>query len=352
MKSFPRWHLVLLIMGLLLVAGAAFAYFTYRSIYGPNFTWSASRESEYLYIPTGASFETVVDSLRPHLKNPESFVWVARKKNYPTLVRAGRFRLKSGWSNNALINRLRSGEQAPLDITLNQISSLSELAGIFGRHLEADSLAYLRYFQTEGHWQGTGWSRQEAAAVFLPNTYRFFWNTDPKGVLERMVGEAELFWAQRRDAAEALGMTPLEVVTLASIVEAETAQADEMPTVAGLYLNRLRQGIKLQADPTVIYGIQEEQRQQGIAEPKAIKRVLFRHLRHPSPYNTYRHSGLPPGPIRFPSVQAIEATLNYRKHNFIFMAADPERPGYHSFARNLQEHNRNRAKYIQWLNGQ
>ena len=329
---------------LLLAAGAFFAYRAYQKVYGPNLTWP---EGQYLFVKTGSTFQTVTDSLRPYLKNEAAFEWVAQKKNYPKQVKPGRYALEDGMSNNALLNKLRSGDQEPLNLVIFGLKNLADLSGFLGKNLEYDSLEYFQAYTSENFLRPFDLQEEEVLGQFLPNTYEFYWNASPKYTLERMQRESGRYWQNHQKQLDQLELTPHEVVTLASIVESETVQPDEMPTVAGLYLNRLERGIKLQSDPTVIYGIRKDKPNSPI-----IKRVLFKHLRYQSEYNTYLHAGLPPGPIKLPSLTAIEAVLHAEDHNFIFMVADPKRPGYHSFATNLRQHNINRAKYIQWVRTQ
>jgi UPF0755 protein len=336
---------VLVVLVIILGAGAFFALSTYRKIFSANLQWPAHKN--FFYLPTGSTFSAVKDSLAPYLSNVESFAWVARKKNYQGRVKPGRYILEDGMSNNALINKLRSGNQAPLNLIVYGLRDLGELSAFLGNNLEYDSAAYYQAYTSTNFLDSFNLKQEEVLGQFIPNTYEFYWNSSPAYTLDRMQKEAARFWRQYRDELENLGLSAHEVITLASIVESETAQPDEMPMVARLYLNRLERGIKLQSDPTVIFAIKQDN-----PGSKKIKRVLFKHLKHKSPYNTYQNKGLPPGPIKLPSVQAIRAVLEPSQHTYIFMVADPERPGYHNFAKTLREHNQNRAKYIQWVRRQ
>ena len=330
----------------ILIAGLVVGYLYWKRVLDIN-TQMKRNETRVLYIPTGATYQDVLDSLRAgeFLKNYQTFNWVAEKKNYPQLVKAGRYELRGHLTNNQLVNKLRAGDQQALHLTLNNISGIYELAGVLGEKLEPDSLSFLNLFRSEEALSAFGVNPNTLTAYFLPNTYEVWWNTSPAAFLKRMRREFDQFWTDQRKAqAEKMNLTPIEVVTLASIVESETVQPSEQPTVAGLYINRLRRNMRLQSDPTVIYAIRLDNPQ------VQIRRVLNRHLRYESPYNTYLNAGLPPGPIKIPELATVDAVLNYEKHNYIFMAADPERPGFHNFASNLRQHNINARKYRNWAN--
>ncbi len=330
----------------ILLAGLTVGYLYWKRVLAVN-TNMKRNETRVLFIPTGATFEEVVDSLNSGdiVKNLKTFRWVADKKNYPELVKAGRYELRGHMTNNELVNQLRAGDQQALHVTLNNISGIYQLAGVLGDKLEPDSLSFLNLFKSEESLSAFGVDPYTLTAYFLPNTYEVWWNTSPAAFLKRMRREFDEFWTEeRRLKAAELGLTPIEVVTLASIVESETVKKDEQPRVAGLYLNRLKKNMRLQSDPTVIYAIKLDQPQ------VQIKRVLNRHLTYDSKFNTYKYAGLPPGPIRIPELTAIDAVLNHENHSFIFMAADPSRPGYHNFATNLRQHNINARKYQNWAN--
>jgi len=328
---------------ILLILFAIFGFEYYQRIFNKNV--ELSQDAVYIHIPAGSSGLQLLDSLKPYLKDSASFVWVAKRKSYWTKIKGGRYEIENNWSNSQLINRLRSGKQAPINIILNNIKYKADLAKFFGEQLEAPTDSFLELFNSVRRLAKYGLEPKTVLSVFRPNTYQFYWNTSAQASLERMIKENSKFWAQRKDKLEQSGLSELEVVSLASIVESETAKNDEMPRVAGLYLNRLKQGIKLQSDPTVIYAIQQEY------PDTVIRRVFFRDLKYDSPYNTYIYLGLPPGPIRIPNAKAVDAVLNAEKHRYIFMCANPEKPGYHSFATNLSGHNRNRDRYIRWVRG-
>ena len=270
------------------------------------------------------------------LKNRSSFEWVARRKKYENKVRPGRYRIWEGMSNNELVNLLRSGKQVPVRVTFQNIRSREELAGKISRQIEADSLSLLKLLNDPNYLKQFGVNPLTSFVLFIPNTYEFYWNTTPKGFIARMAREKTKFWNKtRNEKCLNSGLSVSEVVTLASIIEKETIKDKEKPIIAGVYVNRLRKGWPLQADPTIIYAWNDY----------AIKRVLNCHLKINSRYNTYLHIGLPPGPICIPSISSIDAVLNFQHHDYFYFCAKDDLSGYHVFATTLAEHSRN-AKNI------
>lgn len=270
-----------------------------------------------------------------------SFEWLAEKKNYRNHIRPGRYRIQDGMSNNQLINMLRSGKQEPVRLTFHNLRTLSQLAGIAGSQLEADSLQIMKLLNDHTYLKGFGYNPQTIPAMFIPDTYEFFWNTGASGFIERMKKEHDRFWSRpRQNLLEKTGLSRIEVSILASIVEEETIKKDEYPVIAGVYINRLKRGMRLQADPTVKFANNNF----------SMNRVLKKHLEKDSPYNTYKYAGLPPGPIRLPSPAAIDGVLNFHAHQYLFFCAKDDFSGYHAFAKTLQEHNRNARRYQQALN--
>jgi len=244
-------------------------------------------------------------------------------------------------NNNELINMLRSGNQAPVNIVLHNIRTKPELASVVQEKLEADSLAVIRLLNNSSYLEDYGLDTETVRAIFIPNTYEFYWNTSAKQFFERMYQEYQKFWTEKKiEKAKKIDLSRLEVITLASIVEEETIKNDERPTIAGVYMNRLRKGMPLQADPTVRYALQDF----------TIKRILKKHLVIDSPYNTYKNKGLPPGPINMPSIPSINAVLHYEKHDYLFFCAKDDFSGYHAFAKTHAEHVRNARKYQKALN--
>ena len=317
-------------------------------LYNYFFTNNVAREGVF-YIRPEAPFTEVMDSLRSRqmLQKPAAFAKMASLKEYPENIKPGRYKLTRPMSNRALVNMLLSGRQEPVRVVLHNTATPQQLAGQLGRQLAPDSLAFLQMLNDGEFLRKHQLKPQHAWTIFLPNSYDFYWDTQPQAVFEKMKINYERFWNDdRRERAAEQNLRPREVLTLASIVERETIKADEMPTVAGLYLNRLEKDMKLQSDPTVIYGIRQSY------PDSVIKRVLYSHLRHASPYNTYINRGLPPAPIAIPSLRAIESVLKPQQHDYIFMVANPKKPGYHWFATTLREHNNNRQKYIRWIRRQ
>jgi UPF0755 protein len=338
--------LIAMIISIGVLIGIALVYFYYGVWKKPILT---DREDKELFIPTGATLKSLLDSVYtwPMRVDTSSFALLARTKDLDKRLKPGRYIISKNATINELINQLRSGNQAPVRVTFSHISSFQELAGKIAEYIEADSTSLLvEFFRTDRQWPD-GIAHTNQRGVFIPNTYEMYWNTSAEGFVERMIIEYHRFWTdERREKAAAQNLSPHEVIILASIVEKETVKQDEMPKVAGLYLNRLRKNWKLQSDPTVIFAKQQ-------VDPSFVpQRVLYSDLEYDSPYNTYKYFGLPPGPIGFPSTKALNAVLNPEIHNYFYMCANPDSPGYHSFARNDREHNTNKQKYIQWLQKQ
>jgi UPF0755 protein len=333
------------LLSLLLVFTLIAGYFAWRG-YQIAFANNVSMAVSYyeLFVAPKTTWEELKAELDSVLIRPEDFRLLAEWKDLPGNVKSGRYTIHHNLNNNTLVNRLRAGIQDPVLLTLNMARDLADVAGQAGKHLQADSLAFIKYLESEAVLSDFGLEPTDLPGIFLSNTYEFYWNTSPKDFVKRMLRESSRFWEKRATLLEQSGLSQAEVITLASIVESETAKADEMPKVAGLYLNRLEKGIKLQSDPTVIYA------HQLANKDTVIRRVWNKYLSIDSPYNTYKYAGLPPGPIRIPDPRSIDAVLKAEKHSYIFMCADPDRPGYHAFARTNRQHNVNRAKYQRWAN--
>ncbi len=310
----------------------------YLKVYDPNV-----KKTGILFISTGAELQNVADLLikGDFLKDSSSFRWVAARKSYANQVHPGAYRIKKGWGNNQLINLLRSGDQTPIKVTFNNIRLREELAGKLAHYLESDSLTFLAAFNNEKITEGLGLTKESFPMFIIPNTYEFYWNTSPLKFMERMKREYDLFWNDSRKKKSALlGLTPLQIVTIASIVQEETNKNDEKMRMAGVYINRLKRGWLLQADPTVKFALRNF----------GLKRVLTEFLSVDSPYNTYKYAGLPPGPINFPDSATVDAVLNAETHNFMYFCAKEDFSGYHNFAQSLAEHLRNAARYQNALN--
>ena len=260
------------------------------------------------------------------------FEWLAKRSQYDKNVHPGRYVLTDGMTNQQLINMLRMGYQTPVKVVFHNIRTVEQLAKRVSEQIEADSASIVKAIRQ---------SDTIDATYFIPNTYEFYWNIDADDFIERMIAEYKIFWnEQRLQKAKSKKLTQRQVSILASIVDKETTKTSEMPTIAGVYLNRLNKRWPLQADPTLIYAIGDYN----------IRRVLDVHKKIDSPYNTYKYAGLPPGPICIPSIAAIDAVLNAEKHHFYYFCAKEDMSGYHVFAKNIDEHNRNAEKYRKALN--
>lgn len=323
---------------LLLAAGYG-GYFYYSKWLAPNITRPGK-----LFIPTGAGYKQVMDSLRPFLKDEASFEWLAGQKKYGSRIKPGRYTLSKNESNSSLINRLRIGAQDEISIRIGNYSSIFELAGKVGPLLETDSAGLVQAITSAGF--ARSYDTASLIFFFFPDTYNFHWNTSGAAFVEKMKRQYDQYWTSERVAeARSRNMTPLQVTTLASIVQLESAKTDEQPRVAGLYLNRLKIDMKLDADPTVIYAMKKAE-----GFKRKIQRVYYKNLSIESPYNTYKYKGLPPSPICMPNKSAIDAVLHPAVHNYLYFVADPQKPGYHIYAATLKEQEENADKYRQWLN--
>ncbi|APG58965.1 endolytic transglycosylase MltG [Christiangramia salexigens] len=329
-----------------LIALGFFSYYVYENIFSSNTQFE--KNQEVVYIPTGADFKQVSDSLSPLLKDMWSFKIVAEKKGYVNNVRPGRYLLKKGMNNNELVNALRVGNK-PVKVIFNNQERLENLAGRIAEQIEADSLALLKSFKDPAFLSEHKFEERNALGMYIPNQYEFYWNTSAEEFRRRMLKEYNRFWNEDRlKKADKIGLKPSEVMSIAAIVQKETAKVDERPKVAGVYMNRLKNGWKLEADPTVIYAIKEKT---GNFDT-IIKRVLYKDLELDSPYNTYKYKQIPPGPISMPDISSIDAVLNYEDHNYFYFVADVENFGYHKFAKSLAQHNRNKREYVRWINRQ
>jgi UPF0755 protein len=299
-----------------------------------------------IFIATDASFEEVMEQLFPLLDDPLSFDRLSRIKRYGQNIRPGRYQITEGLNNIELINLLRSGNR-PMMLTFNNQERIEDLAGALAKQIEQDSLSlYKAFTDPEFFQQMDGVDRDNVLALFIANSYEVYWNTSPEALCQRMIKEYRAFWNETRMAkATALGLSALEVISLAAIVQKESVKVSERPRIAGVYMNRLAKGIMLQADPTVIYAKKYVENDFS----QVIRRVLYKDLTLDSPYNTYKYKGLPPGPIAMPDISSIEAVLSPEKHQFYYFVADPERPGYHQFSTNLKQHNQKRQAYVLWL---
>jgi len=275
------------------------------------------------------------------LNSASSFATAAGKMNLQTNLKPGRYRLKKGMTNRTLVNLIKSGNQEPVKLKFQNIRKKENFAAYLASNLEADSLSFISALDSSALISKYGFNQDNVYTMFIPNTYEMYWNISPVDFLDRMHKEYDKFWtSERKQKAASLNLTPPQVYTLASIVDAEALFDKEMPIIAGLYLNRLHKGILLQADPTVIFANNDF----------TVKRVTGKLLQVQSPYNTYKYAGLPPGPIMMPSINAIDAVLNRNENNYIYMCAKEDFSGYHNFAETKAEHEINAKKYREALN--
>ena len=318
------------------------AYDYYRTFYANNV--SDSRESDILKIYRSYSYEQMLDSLKSSgiLTDFRRFERAAGHMDLETGFKPGYYVFAPEMSNKDIVRMIANCWQKPVKVTIKgYIKSMEKFASILGTKFEADSASFAGVLTDRAVMQSYGFEEESFIGMFIPNTYEFYWTASPEEFVERMNREYIAFWTDERKAkAEAVGMTQKEVSTLAAIVISETKYVPEMPTIAGVYINRLRKGIPLQADPTILFALNQ----------KGIKRVLNKHLKVESPYNTYINRGLPPGPITMPSIESLDAVLNYQTHNYIYFCARGSFDGRHNFASTLSEHAANAKAYHRALN--
>ena len=342
-KKNGKWKRIFFFFILILVLLAAGAgYLMYSIILKPN-VWTPNNETVAITIPTGTDYETAKSILYSQglIINRKYFEWWAEKKNYSQLVKPGKYLINNGMSNNDLINLLRSGDQEPVQLIFNNVRDIPQVALNASGQIEADSASIVDLLTDSTYLSLHGLKKETASIILIPNTYEMYWNTSAEGFVKRMHEEYVKFWnGERTSTANDMNMSIAEVVTLASIVEKETNKDDEKPVIAGVYINRIKAGWRLQADPTVVYANGDYN----------IKRVLNVHKEVNSPYNTYRVSGLPPGPICIPSIASIDAVLNYDHNSYLFFCAKDDLSGYHAFAKTNRQHAKNAKKYQEALN--
>lgn len=329
-KSHSGLLFIILIIGVVVVV-----YFARNYLYiSKPIIKTADGKDVSLYIPTGSDYKYVKNELTSLnvLISKNAFDWLAKRSHYDENVHPGRYVLTDGMANNQLINMLRMGYQTPVKVVFNNMRTVEQLAGRISEQIEADSTSIIEEIYN---------NEEVDATTFIPNTYEFYWNTDAEDFVEKMISEHERFWNETRlNKAKSLKLSPKQVSILASIVDKETRKVSEMPRIAGVYINRLNRRWPLQADPTLVFAHGDYN----------IRRVLDVHKKIESPYNTYKYAGLPPGPICIPSIAAIDAVLNAEKHNYFYFCAKDDLSGYHVFASNINEHNRNAERYRKALN--
>lgn len=316
-----------------------------RQIFSANTKFT--EKEVYVYVPTNADYEDVKKIISPYIQNMNRFEMVANKRSYPENVKPGRFLFTKGMNSYELVKAMRIN--VPVKLAFNNQERLENFVGRIGSQIEADSLSLLTSFKDSIFLKENGFTEENVLTMFIPNTYEIYWNTSAEKFRDKMIKEYRNFWNKERvEKAKKQGLTPIEATILASIVHKESVKKDERPRIAGVYLNRMRLQMPLQADPTVIFAIKKKTNDFN----QVIKRVFFNDLTMASPYNTYINIGLPPGPIAMPDITALEAVLNPEKNNYIYFCASVDRFGYHEFAATLAEHNKNAKKYSDWINSQ
>lgn len=336
--------LAVVLIGLLFMCG--FAYYVYNNIFISNTAFN--NEEAHIYISTDATFSEVIEEIDPLLISIKTFINVAKRKSYDTNVKPGHYIIINGMNNNDIIIALRSNN-VPVSVKFNNQERIENLAGQISKQIETDSLSLLNAIREIEFLNKNGLNLETALSIYIPNTYEVYWNISAEGFRDRMLKESIKFWnPDRKQKASNIGLSAGQVMSLAAIVQKETANEDERQRVAGVYLNRIKRGMPLQADPTVIYAkkLMDDDFEQKI------KRVLYKDLKIDSPYNTYKNIGMPPGPITMPDISSIDAVLNYEKHSYLFFVADVNNFGYHKFAKTLAQHNRNRREYVRWISQQ
>lgn len=343
-----RKKIILIIIStllLLILFAGAWGYRTYQRMNLAAFSivfTETERPGVTLYIDKGGDYQSVLDQLKKEgIQDIAFFDRLSTYMKYPENLKSGKYTFDESISYLELIRLLRSGNQTPVALTFNNLRFKEDLTSRIGQQLMLSGDSLLTHLNDPLVCEPLGFDTATIIAMFIPNTYEIYWDTSTDKFIERMKKEYDRFWTQERLAkAEAIGLSPLEVSILASIVEEESAQLAEFPVIAGLYINRLKRGMLLQADPTVKFAVGDI----------TLTRVLNKHLEVDSPYNTYIYAGLPPGPIRIPTIQGIDAVLNHSRHNYLYMCAKEDFSGSHNFAVSLREHNLNARRYQQALN--
>ncbi len=329
-----------------LVVAAFFANYVYSAMFKANTAFN--NEQAYIYIPSNSSYNDVREQLLPLLKDIDKFDALAERKKYTSNIKAGRFVIKKGMNNNDIINSIRS-KNSPIKVSFNNQETIEKLSGRISSQLETDSISLYNAITDVAFLDKNGFTKASVLGMFIPNSYELFWNTSAEQFRDRMLKEYNRFWNSSRKAkAKSIGLTKDEVMTLASIVYEESKAKEEQPRIAGVYMNRIRIGMPLQADPTIRYAAYQLPKYKNTI----IRRVLNVHKAIDSPYNTYKYAGLPPSLIAMPDISAIDAVLNFEKHKYLYFAADAKRFGFHKFAKTLSQHNVNARAYQRYLSSQ
>lgn len=333
------WLKRILVIAAALVAGLL-VYVCYR-VFGPN--TKAFSDTKFFYIHTGSTYGDVLSGLEEQeiIRSRKSFDWVARELGYPKRVKAGKYKISPGMSNFDIVKLLRAGRQTPVNLVITKIRTKQDMIRKISNNLEADSNSLRALMSDQVYLRQFGLDTNTVMCAFMPNSYEFYWNTTAEKVFLKMEKERMNFWtSERKEAARKLGLSINQVTILASIVEEESNKNDEKPLISSVYLNRFRKGMRLQADPTVKFALQDF----------GLRRIREAHLLFESPYNTYRNAGLPPGPICTPSIKTLEAVLNTPETDYIYFCARSDFSGYHAFAANYADHMKNARAYQAALN--
>lgn len=321
----------------LLLIVAIFGFLIYKQIYTPNFL-KGQKTSEFLQIPTGSKFDDVVQLLNKNdlLIDERTFRWAAHQMNYDTNIKSGRYLIKKGMNNKEVITLLRSGRQTPVQVIFNNIRTKNQLAQKISEQIEASEQSILNLLNDIDYTKKLGYTPDNILSMFIPNTYEYYWNTSADKFIQRMNKQNHLFWsAEKLQKSKSIGLSPIQISVIASIVQLESNKADEKPIIAGVYINRYKKDWKLEADPTLVYALGDF----------TVNRVLNVYKEIDSPYNTYMYKGLPPGPICLPTINSLNAVLNYVKHNYMYFCAREDFSGYHSFAATYDKHLENARKF-------
>jgi UPF0755 protein len=313
-----------------------FTFYGYQICFTPNVL--VDKENRVFRIENGTTYRQVLKNLYDQgvINDAVSFGFLARLKDYDKRVHPGQFALERNMTNLQGIAVLMGNDQVPVRITFNNVRLIAELGPRITKNTQVTPQQFDEAVDRFVKTNNEGFTKENILSLFIPNTYEVYFNINADELVQRMHDEYEKFWTEeRKQKSQALGLTPIEVNILASIVRAEATKNEEASTIAGLYLNRLKKDIALQADPTLVFAVGDF----------SLKRVLNVHKEVDSPYNTYTHTGLPPGPINMPGILFIDAVLNAEQHNYIYMCAKEDFSGAHNFATNLTDHNRNAAKY-------
>lgn len=334
-KSFTARYLVPLALCIIAIVGIVYFYFFAAM--------STQDKAASIFIDKDDNMDSVMCKLEPITSSSSrtGFKIVARFLDYQDGIKPGMYKLGTSTGAFSFVRKLRNGQQDFLMLTIPTARTMEELARKLDGKIMADSADYMAVFTDSAKVASYGFSKETLPAMFIPETYDFFWTDSAEKILSRMEKEYQKFWTdERKSKAKAIGLTPIEVSIMASIVDSETNVKEDKPVVAGVYLNRIKKGMKLQADPTVKFAVGDF----------TLRRILNKHLAVDNPYNTYKYEGLPPGPICIPSKDGLEAVLNAQKHDYIFFCASPKFDGSHIFAKTNEEHMKNARAYQDALN--